>query len=218
MAELVTIPIAVLEVAVDYLRPDFRLWMDRASVVQSVFDALKPWDPRIDDVDAVTTGRASEQGFTVKLPFKRVSFFFGPASFKFSRENLNWQAANDTMAILETAVEALVRSSGVALGAWNTAVALHLQPKSLPFVELLRPFIAPQLAVLEAESVVTIASVAKWDKRKVVIDGSGVLANAIFLRLEREFPANTTMPAMAAQIRQDQAELFRVLGVEEELA
>lgn len=93
MAELVTIPISIFEFAVDYERPEFKLWMDRASVVQGIFDALKPWEPRIDDVDAITTGKASEQGFAIKLPLKRVSFFFGPASCRFTRENVDWQTA-----------------------------------------------------------------------------------------------------------------------------
>lgn len=217
MAELVAIPISVFELAVDYERPEFRLWMDRASVVQAIFDALKPWEPRIDDVDAITTGKASEQGFTIKLPLKRVSFFFGPASCKFVRENVEWRTAEETIAILDAAVSALIRSSGVAMGPQNTTVYLHLQPKSLPFTDLLTPFIAPQLATLDSESVMTMATVAKWAHRKVTIDGSVVIANAVFLRFEREFPSTATYEEIAGQLRKDQADLFRILGVEEDL-
>lgn len=121
MSELVTIPISIFEFAVDYERPEFHLWMDRAVIVQGIFDALKQWEPRIDDVDAITTGKASEQGFTIKLPLKRVSFFFGPASCKSTRENVDWQSAEETIAILDAAVSALIRSSGVAMGSKNTA-------------------------------------------------------------------------------------------------
>src|SRR5882724_9533785 len=149
MAELVTIPISIFEFAVEYERPEFKLWMDRAYVVQSIFDAMKLWEPRIDDVDAITTGKASEQGFTIKLPLKRVSFFFGPASCKFTRENVDWQTVEETIAILDAAVSALILSSGVTMGPKNTTIYLHLQPKSLPFIALLAPFIAPQLAALD---------------------------------------------------------------------
>ncbi|MBZ5727922.1 MAG: hypothetical protein LAP87_23375 [Acidobacteriia bacterium] len=45
MAEFITIPISIFEFAVDYERPQFKVWMDRPSVVQGIFDALKPWDP-----------------------------------------------------------------------------------------------------------------------------------------------------------------------------
>lgn len=216
MAELVTIPISIFEFAVDYERPEFKLWMDRASVVQGIFDALKTWEPRLDDVDAVTTGKASEQGFTIKLPLKRVSFFFGAASCKFTRENVDWQTAEETMTILDAAVSALMQSSGVAMGAKNTAISLHLQPKSIPSIALLTPFIAPQLATLDSEPVMTMATVAKWAHRKVTIDGSAIIANAVFLRFEREFPSAATYDEIAGQLRRDEEDLFRVLGVEED--
>lgn len=216
MPELVTIPISYFEFAVDYERPEFRLWMDRALIVQGIFDALKPWEPRIDDVEAITTGKASEQGFTIKLPLKRVSFFFGPASCKFTRENVDWQSAEETIAIFDAALSALIRSSGASMGPKNTAVSLHLQPKSLPFTALLTPFVASQLAALDSEPVMTMAAVAKWAHHKVTIDGSGVLANAIFLRFEREFPSAATYDDIAAQLRKDEEDLFKILGVEED--
>jgi hypothetical protein len=75
MAVLVTIPISIFEFAVDYERPQFKVWIDRACIVQAISDALTPWEPRIDDLETVTTGKASEQGFTIKLPLKRVSIF-----------------------------------------------------------------------------------------------------------------------------------------------
>jgi hypothetical protein len=218
MPEVVTIPISIFEFAVDYERPEFKLWMDRAVVVQAIFDALKPWGPRIDDVDAVTTGKASEQGFTIKLPLKRVSFFFGPASLRFTRENVDWQSADETVAVLDAAVSALIRSSGVAMGPKKTVISLHLQPKSLPFIALLTPFIVPQLTTLDSEPVVTLATVAKWAHRKVTIDGSGVLANAVFLRFEREFASDAAYDEITAQLRKDEEELFKILGVEEDRA
>jgi hypothetical protein len=216
MAEVVTIPISIFEVAADYERPEFKLWMDRASVVQGIFDALKPWEPRIDDVEAITTGKASEQGFTIKLPLKRVAFFFGPASCRFTRENVDWQTAEETIAILDAAVSALIRCSGVAVGPKNTTISLHLQPKSLPFIALLTPFIAPQLAALDSESVMTMATVAKWAHHKVTIDGSAFIANAVFLRFEREFPSTVTYDEITRQLRKDEEDLFRILGVEED--
>jgi hypothetical protein len=216
MPELVTIPVSFFELAVDYERPEFRLWMDRTPVVQNVFDALKPWEPRIDDVDAVTSGKASEQGFTIKLPLKRVSFFFGPAACRFTRENVDWQSAVETIAILDAALSALIQSSGVTLGPKQTAISMHLQLKSRPFISLLTPFIPQQLAAMESEPATTMATVVKWRDRKVTIDGSGILANAIFLRLEREFPSDATYETMAGQLRKDEEDLFGILGVEED--
>jgi len=92
---------------------------------------------------------------------------------------------------------------------------MHLQLKSRPFISLLTPFIPQQLAAMESEPATTMATVVKWRDRKVTIDGSGILANAIFLRLEREFPSDATYETMAGQLRKDEEDLFGILGVEE---
>ena len=189
--------------------------MDRANVVQGIFDALKPWDPAIDDVDILSAGKPSEQGISLKLPLKRVSFIFGPASCKFTWDNASWQAVDEAIEILDTAISALTRSSGVKVALQKTAIALHIQPRSLRFVDILRPFVAAPLASLEAEPVMTMAAVAKWGDRKVTIDGSGAIANGIFLRLERDFPGTATYKEIAHQLEKDEDGVFEILGVEE---
>jgi len=216
MPEPVTIPIAFFEFTSDFERPVFNLWIDRADVIQAIFDALMPWNPRVDDMEAITTGKTSEQGFSIKLPLKGVSFFFGPASCKFTRDNINWPAAEETVAILDAAILALTRSAGVVLGAKNVALAMHLQPKSVSFTTLLLPFIAPQLVSLDSKQMTTAATVVKWADCKVTIDGSASIANALFLRVERQFPSAATYEEIATRVKEDQSNLFRVLGVEED--
>jgi hypothetical protein len=217
MAELVTIPISYFELAVDFERPDLKkLWVDRGSVVQGIFDALGPWNPSVDDIESLTTGKPSEQGVNFRLPLKRVSFFFGPASCKFTRDNASWESAEDTITILDAVLSALVHLGGVALGTKKTVIAIHLQPRTMTFMEILKPFVAPQLASLEMEALQAMAVVAKWEKRRVTLDGSAALANGLYLKLEREFKSTTTYGEIANQLRKDEEELFKLLGVEED--
>ncbi len=75
MPELVTIPISFFEVAITFERPVFQLWIDRAPVLQGIFDALTPWSPSIDDTEVRNDGKPSTHGITLKLPLKRASFF-----------------------------------------------------------------------------------------------------------------------------------------------
>jgi hypothetical protein len=216
MAELVTIPISFFEIEIDYERPDVKFLSDRASIVQGIFDALKPWNPSVDDIEPRTTGKFSEQGVNFKLPLKRVAFFFGPASCRFARDDANWDLAEETIAIIETSLAALIQLSGVTMGTKKTAIGVHIQPRKMPFMEMLKPFVAPQLAALEAEPVKTMAAVAKWGKRKVTIDGSEAIANGVFLKLYREFASASTYAEMAQQLQKDEAALFEILGVEED--
>jgi len=216
MPELVTIPISFFEVAISYERPVFQLWIDRAAVLQGIFDALEPWNPSIDDTEPRNDGKPSEQGIVLKLPLKRASFFFGPASCKFSRDDADWGTADETIAILDAALSALTLFGHVVLGKRKTTISLHIQPRTLTFMDILNPFVPRELAVIESQPVRTMATVAKWENRKVTIDGSGAVANGLFLRLERDFDANATYDEIAHQLRHDEEELFNILGVEED--
>jgi hypothetical protein len=216
MPELVTIPISYFEVAVKYERPVFQLWIDRAAVLQGIFDALKPWNPNIDDTEHRNDGKPSEQGIVLKLPLKRASFFFGPGACKFSRDDADWGAADETIAILDAALSALTFFGHVVLGKKSTAINLHIQPRVLTFMDVLNPFVPRELAAIESQPVRTMATVAKWENRKVTIDGSGALANGLFLRLERDFEASATYDEMAQLLRHDEEELFTILGIEED--
>jgi hypothetical protein len=216
MPEPVTIPISFFEVAINYERPVFHLWIDRAAVLQGIFDALEPWNPNIDDTEPRSGGKPSEQGIALKLPLKRASFFFGPASCKFSRDDADWGTADETIAILDAALSALTLFGHVVLGKKNTKISLHIQPRTLTFMDILNPFVPRELAAIESQPVRTMATVAKWENRKVTIDGSGALANGLFLKLERDFDASTTYDEIAHQLRHDEEELFNILGVEED--
>ena len=190
MAELVTIPISTFEFSIDYERPNFNLLgSGGSSVVQALFDALKPWDPRIGDVEVISTGKLSEQGVSIKLPIRRVSFFVGTASCKFVQEGIVWQSMDETIAISDAADSALIRCTDVAVGPKNAAVLLHLQPRSLSFLALLAPFIPSQFANLNEGPAVTMATVVKWEHRKVTIDGSGISPTRSFCAWNESFPS-----------------------------
>jgi hypothetical protein len=53
--------------------------------------------------------------------------------------------------------------------------------------------------------------------RKIYIDGSAAIANAMFVRLDREFGPSSTYQEIAERIRADEADVFNILGIEEDL-
>jgi hypothetical protein len=50
----------------------------------------------------------------------------------------------------------------------------------------------------------------------VTLDGSGSLANGIFLKLEREFHGTLTYLQIVEQLRKDEEQLMAIVGIEEE--
>lgn len=216
MPELVSIPIAVVEITIEYSRPNLRLAMDRKDVVEQLFDAFKVWNIKVDDIEVISEGKPSEQGVKFKIPSKRTSFFLGPASCKLVRDDAGWDSAQETIAILDAGLNVVMRSGSVEVGGYKTAIALHIQPKTLRFLDLLRPLCPPKLADLDASPVSGMAAVMKWDQRRVTIDGSAQIANGLFLRFEREFDGNATYSNIAAKLKEDEDQLFELLDVRED--
>jgi hypothetical protein len=214
MPEQITIPISNFELGITYIRPVLNLWLDRAAIVQKMFDVLEPWNLNVDDVEAVTTGKPSEQGVSFKLPRHKITFFFGPAGCKFTKEAANWVEADEMLRILATALDVLVQG-GVALGKRKTSLALHLQPLKVPFRELLRPFLAPPIAQLEGSPAELMAYVVRWSGRRITLDGSAALANGVFLNLERDFDATVSFEDIKATIINDEVTMLKLLNVEE---
>ncbi|MDE3186138.1 MAG: hypothetical protein KGM96_01275 [Acidobacteriota bacterium] len=216
MPEIITTPISYFEIEMEYAEPDLKMWLDRVNVVQAVWTALKPWNVSVDDVEIIQTGKLSEQGIKFKIPQKLSSFFFGPAYCKFTRDSTNWGVAEETIGIIEAVTTALLSQTKAVIAKRKTTIVLHAQPKKLPFIQITGPLVPPQLAAVEAETPKTMAIVVKWEKRKITIDGSGSLANGIFLRFEREFDGAEPYEEMAHQLKADEDQIFAMLGVQEE--
>ena len=81
-------------------------------------------------------------------------------------------------------------------------------------MEILSPFIPPQMSAIEKDKPITMASVARWGKRKVTLDGSGSLANAAFVKFEREFDVHATFQSITQQILEDQRQLLLIRPVQ----
>ena len=216
MPEIVTTPISFFEVEMEYASPDLNMWLDRIKVVQALFDALKPWNITVDDVEILTSGKPSEQGIKFRIPQKLASFFFGPASCKFTRDSTSWETAEETIQILDSAVSALIGQSEAEIVQRKAVFVLHVQPKTLPFFQLLAPLVPAKLAALESSPPKTSATILKWEDRKITIDGSAQLANGLFLRFERDFDGKASYEEMARRLRADEEEIFAILDIQEE--
>ncbi len=215
MAEQITIPISTFEITIAYTRTVLNLWLDRAAVVQAMFDAFQPWSLNIDDVEGITVGKPSEQGVKFRLPLQKVTFFFGPAACKFTKEAATWADAEETLRILTAALDVLIDRGGVELGKRSTSLALHLQPKSIPFKELLWPFLVPAIAQLEDSRAEAMAYVVRWKGRRITLDGSAALANGVFAHLERDFEPTASFDNIRTILLNDELNLFKLLNVEE---
>jgi len=146
-----------------------------------------------------------------------VTFFFGADRCIFTKGEADWSSAEEMIQILTAALGALKITSGAEVTTQKTEVSLHLQPKIKSFLEILGRFLSPAIQALDGAKAKTGASVVKWEKRRVVVDGSAALANAVFLKFEREFDGQTDFEKIAIQLKSDEDAIFKMLDVEEEI-
>lgn len=216
MPASITIPISVFEVTVLYDKPDFQLLVNRTQILQELFAAFAEWSPSVDDTEVLNTGKLSDQGARFKISSQSSSFFFGPTSCKFTKDHGNWSEAELVIKLLRLALEALQRSTGVTFGIRSSVLSLHLQPTTVPFRDILRKFIVPEILTLDQEPPLIMAVVTGWRKHRITLDNSAALANGIFLQVEREFEAQTSFEDMMQAIFTDQQQLFKLLDVQED--
>jgi hypothetical protein len=216
MPELVTIPIATVEITIEYDSPNMKLLVDRAHVVDQLFRSFKRWDIRIDDVEVITQGKPSEQGVRFKLPLKRTSFFFGAGGCKLARDDASWDTAEETIQILYAGWSVLEKIGDVKSGVYHTNIAMHMQLTKKPFIELLKPFAPGPFLKIDNSPITAVAAVIRWEGRRITIDGSGQLANAIFVRLERDFPGTASFAEVADKLRADEDLVLDIIGVKED--
>jgi hypothetical protein len=191
--------------------------MDRAALVQSMFDSLAKWNLDVDNVEPITTGKPSEQGIRIRIPEKRVAFFFGPSDCKFTRDSVDWSTAQETVEILQTFLSCLLTGTAVQLKNQKTALIMHLQPTTKKFLDLLKPFLPESLQAFSAGEVTSGASVVKWKGSRITLDTSVHVANAIYLKYEQEFDSSVSFETIATELRAAEKNLFQILDIEEDI-
>jgi hypothetical protein len=214
MPEQATVPNSYFEVNMDYTAPSAKIWVERVLVVQDMFDAFQPWNMSIDDMEVITSGKPSEQGLRFKFPGKAATFFVGLASCKFTRDNTSWETAGETIAILDSALTALIKAASIEIKNRKVLVALHVQPKTSSFAKFLAPLISPKVIALQEGEFKTGAVVVQWPGRKVTFDGSSYISNGIFIRLERDFGADVSYEKIQALLMDDEEKAFELLELD----
>ena len=216
MPETVITSLSFYEDEIVFVEPNIKIWLDRVAIVEAVYAALRQWNINVDDIEVITTGKPSEQGVKFKIPEKRASFFFGASACRFTRDSTNWQTAEETITILDSALSAFQAHSNTKVKTFKTAVALHVQPKTKKFIDVVNPVIPPPMAALDKETAQSMAIIVKWPSHRVTIDGSAQIANGIFIRYERDFEGGTDYETIAKQLYVDEMQVFGMLDITEE--
>ena len=122
MPEPVSVPISIFDVTAEFVRPNLRLAMTRADIVEELFDGLSYWDLTIDDLEVINEGKPSEQGVKFKIPKRKTTFFFSASHATLTWDDANWESAGETIDILTIGLDALAKHGKVEVSKFKTGV------------------------------------------------------------------------------------------------
>ena len=216
MAEPVSIPLSYFEYIADFERPMFAVWLNRADLVQSVFDSLIPWNPSIENVEGVNEGKPADQGVSIRLPERKIKILLNPGRFKFNKDQADWNDAGEVTSIVETTRRATLETTGATMKRQTVVIAMHIQLKSKNFRDFLSPFIPERLRDLRDTPLSATANILRWEDAALTLDGSALVSNAIFARLELGFLPDKNFQYIAGELRRFESALLELLGLEEE--
>ena len=218
MAELVKIPFSRAEFQALFERPHVAfIGRDWARAFEEVFTALSAFNFLLANAEIINTGKVAEHKAIFRLPERGISFQFGADGYRCSKEFSSWATAEDDGQILLAAERALMEGSTAKIASCSATVGVHIQPLNKSREEILAPFIPEPFKVLmENRQTQSYATSFRFADGDAVIDFSAGFANGIFLRFSSSFNGRPPLPEILAKVRNDQAGLFGILGIEEE--
>ncbi len=218
MPAAITIPLCSFDISFVYEKPVVQFLADRAVMIREVFTAFAPWTPSFDDIQFPTEGKNSDRGVNFKIASQNASFLVGPVNSRFIKEGANWAEVDLIDSLMQAGLSGIRRVSEINFRSQHVVVSMHIQPTTVPFRDILRKAImSERILALDAEPTNVMAMILKWPRYRLTIDGSAALANGIYLQVERDFDGQATFDDVKTAFRADQAAIFGLLDIKEEL-
>jgi hypothetical protein len=217
MAEQVKISLGTAEYVVGFDRPYVGLiGTERQRVVEAIVLALRPFGMGLNNVEILATGPLRNHKTVFRLPERWISIEVSAEEYKLVKENALWATAENDVAVLVAAQEAILKESGAAVAEGGVSIGMHAQPMTKRREEILAPFmVAPLKDFLTEREVRSFGNHARWAEGDFLLDFSLVVANGIYIRLTRRFAAGAKAADVLEKLREEQETVFGILGIEE---
>lgn len=211
------IPRSFLEYTLTFEKPILEVWEHRTALAAHALAALKPWGFNLDGVEVKSPEKANEHVIifrrtTPPNPPRSIALYMG--KILIAAENLDWSEAETFIPAMAAGIEAIRKSSECTFHSQNLGLGMHIQLKNKSIKDVTAPLVSAVARELLDGDIKFSGVVINRQKSNVIIEMSAVYANALWVRMFREHSASTTLPEVAAALRKDEEQLFKVLALE----
>jgi len=209
------IPFSLLEYTAVFKKPILEGWTVPAQLVSAVLDALGPFGFKLDGVEVKThTEKLNEYGIVFRRDPAGVTFTVGIGKLVILAENIDWTEAEQFMAGAHAGVNAILKGAKGEIQSQQLVVAIHIQLKTKPRQNVTAPLLSPLALKLMDGEIKFPGIILLRDRASIIVDASVAYANGLFVRINREHPADKSFEQISEVLRADEEQLFNALGLE----
>ena len=211
------IPRSFLEYTLAFETPILEIWERRAAISAHLLEALKPFGFYLDGMEFKFPEKVNDHAIIFRRtspptpPFS-IALFFGKIFI--AAENLDWSEAETFLKAVTAGIDVIRKATEYTVRSQHTGLGIHIQLKNKTLKDVTAPLIsAPARELLDGD--ITFSGVIlNREKSNIIIELSTLYANALWVRMFREHSSSATLPEIAATLRKDDEQLFKVLGLE----
>ncbi len=179
---------------------------------------LEPWGFNLDGVEAKTNVQKLNE-YSVVLrrttplsPSQYVTLGIGKAVVTY--ENTDWSEGEQLIAKTRAVLSAVSEIGRAEIESQHLLLGIHIQIKDKPRKDVTAPLLNPVAFELLDGGVKFPGIILLREKSSIVIDASIALANGLFVRINREHPPEASLEQLVEVLRNDEENLFNILGLE----
>jgi hypothetical protein len=212
------IPYSMLEYTAVLGKPILEAWAVPVRLVTVILHALEPFGFKPDGVELKTRAeKLTENAIVFRRTPPGVTFTVGIEKLVIVAENLAWSDADQFMRGARAGLDAVLQEGKAEIRLQHLVLAIHIQLKTKPRQEVTAPLLSAETLKLLDGELKMPGVILQREKCSIVIDGSLAFANGLFVRINREHSPNAAFDQMAGVLRNDEMQLFDLLGLEGEL-
>ena len=209
------IPFSLLEYTAVFKKPIFEAWAAPGSLVSAVLSALDPFGFKLEGVESKThSEKLNEYAFVFRRNPTGLTFTVALGKLTVLAENLDWTESEKFITTVTAGVKATLQSGRGEIQSHHLALGMHIQIKTKPRKEVTAPLLSHLAFRLLDGVAISQGIILQQEKSLFVIDTSLAYANALFVRINREHPSETSFQKMAEILLGDEKRLYDVLRLE----
>ena len=214
------IPYSVQEYTAVFAKPILESWVTPARMIADLLSALEPWRFRLDGVEVKTHSEKLSE-YAIVLRRNELSpvltLTLGLQKLVFAADNPDWSDVDQLVACLNAGLGLVLKSTGATIQTQQLLSVLHVQLKTRLRKDVVAPFVAPPMLKVLGSEITFPGIILHGETSSIVIDASLAYANGLFIRMTRQHSHEAEVSQVARLLREDEARLFSLLGLEVDL-